>query len=404
MQQQKSPSAAALRYTLQALAGHQYNRETAHELLSNVAQRLAIQTEVCDVMLSRLDGKANPEQERNLRHLRYLHFDTYRLTLQVARNRTIFERFSPADQFVVQKTFEQTRDRHACSLERWVDTVTRGDRRFESRVLNVLKRRLGVQLICQHGVMLGKGTPHGAVAVNCDLRECVEDAYSEARQVCEAHLQVSPDLHVTIESNLRAEMLVRFWLHHALVELLKNAMKSSVEQAKITGLAFPTPIHIEAKTDGPDIIIDIVDEGTGLPDSADEVERLFGIGHTTESKRWDRLDEQQSYAAVRSPLSSMGVGLPVSRLMMQHFGGNVELLPYQQPLLISGTVEESGAGSGCTARIRIPLDTTIPEPEIAIKRGKELYRDDDNVGDADTAASTCSSTSTGTNLAAANIG
>jgi len=135
---------------------------------------------------------------------------------------------------------------------------------------------------------------------------------------------------------------------------MKNAMKSAVEQSIKVGASQPTPICVDASTENGFLIIDIADEGLGLPVSSQhDVERLFQIGHSSEGKRWDRLDEQQSYAAVRSPLSSLGVGLPVSRIMMQHFGGDLELLHQR---------------TGCTARIRMPLDTSVLEPEIAVER------------------------------------
>lgn len=381
----------AIRYTLQALANHtQFNQQTAYELLSNVGQRLSVQTEVCDVLLSRLSssGSSNSssstnknantnnyniiEQEKNLRHLRYLNHDTHRLCDQVALNSTIFDRWSGADQHVLTKTFEQVRDRHACSLERWVDVASCQHQQFEKRVYNMLRRYAGIQLICQHGIMLGNGLNHGAVTVDCNIRECVEYAYTEASHICEAHLNVAPELKLTVEEpNLTAEICVRFWLQHALVELLKNAAKSTVEQSKRIGLSQPKPIRVHARIEEKQyIVIDIIDEGVGLSDknnnnnNADNnVNRFFEIGHTSANKKWDRLQEQQSYAAVRSPLSSLGVGLPVSKIMMSHFGGNVELL--------FGLGQPNNNNNGCTARIKIPLDTSILEPEIAIKRGAE---------------------------------
>jgi len=57
---------------------------------------------------------------------------------------------------------------------------------------------------------------------------------------------------------------------------------------------------------------------------------------------------------VRSPLQSLGVGLPLSRMMMQHFGGNVELLKNHHDNLknsenIDGNTNPSNRSKGCTA-------------------------------------------------------
>ena len=47
-------------------------------------------------------------------------------------------------------------------------------------------------------------------------------------------------------------------------------------------------------------------------------------------------------------MSSLGVGLTASRDLMRHFGGNVLLMPNQH-------------GSGCTARVILPLNADILE-------------------------------------------
>jgi len=97
--------------------------------------------------------------------------------------------------------------------------------------------------------------------------------------------------------------------------------------------------------------------------SSDVVPWAFMIGtsssSTSSASKWDRLNVQQSYAPVRSPLNSLGVGLPVSRMMLRHFGGDVALRARQAD-------DGDFGGPGCVATITLPLDTTILEPEICI--------------------------------------
>ena len=69
----------------------------------------------------------------------------------------------------------------------------------------------------------------------------------------------------------------------------------------------------------------------------------FQFASSSADSRWDRLDEQQSYAMVRSPLQSLGVGLPLSRMLLQHFGGDL--------LLSNRDDGENGFASGCTATL-----------------------------------------------------
>jgi len=91
--------------------------------------------------------------------------------------------------------------------------------------------------------------------------------------------------------------------------------------------------------------IRIMDQGIGLKDE----KRAFGFAQTASRERWDRLEEQQSYAAVRQPLGSLGVGLPLSKLMMRVFGGD---------LVLSNRERRGDMDSGCTATLKINYDDT----------------------------------------------
>jgi hypothetical protein len=80
--------------------------------------------------------------------------------------------------------------------------------------------------------------------------------------------------------------------------------------------------------------------------------RAFGFARSSSQVRWDRLHDQQLYAAVRQPLGSLGVGLTLSRLMMRAFGGDLSLSN-------NGGI----VGNGCTAMLLIYYDE---QPRIRI--------------------------------------
>ena len=355
------------RYSLQALASQRFSPETARELALNVACRLAHQTESCTKLIDKLSSAANKPSlasMKNLNHIRYVNKDTHRLTNHIGNNQNLFQRWKRADQHVVKASFEEVRSRHATCIERWVDVVSEFREEEDFVTNDILTRFYGVQLLCDHYVQLHKegtgqlhhATPNtggGAVSVDCLVQDCINDAYTEAAAICEAHLQDFPELDGWEGSNVRATV-IQPWLHHTLVELLKNAMRASVEHVQTKSSSSPPPpirVMVEEKPDV--VVITVQDRGGGLPIPKDytesDIERFFLLGHTSEAKRWDRLDEQQSYAAVRSPLSSLGVGLSVSRLMMRHFGGDVTLGP--------NTID----GIGCMAQIQIATDTSLLE-------------------------------------------
>ena len=330
---------------------------------------------------------------KNLKDIETLHTGTYSLVHDLLDDGApTLRRYSSADASLVAATFESVRSRHAMSVELMADTVIALRRARSLRagigrtpagqfcgihltlIDSFLRERLGVQLLCDHYVALDKGKPNGGIAVDCNVYEVVDDAATEAKHVCDANCGVAPDVIISygmermvslplklcslVGDSLRIGgydditlTIIRPWLHHSLVEVLKNACSSSVQMADDSGDgSHPSEVHVRI-VDGTDSVsIAVLDQGVGL--SEDGMKRAFRFAESSSLKRWDRIDEQTSYAMVRQPLGSLGVGLPLSRMMMEMFGGNV---------LISNRAEGDGLASGCTAVIKIPKDDQILE-------------------------------------------
>ncbi|GKY91761.1 hypothetical protein MPSEU_000147800 [Mayamaea pseudoterrestris] len=342
------------RWSLKSLAELQVaaSHESARILIGDVKQRLARQITFCqDSIAPRV--KDNSKLSKDLDHLLYIHHDTHRLCSELYHQNKLFARWNASNQHLYSSTLAQVRNRHATTVERWVDMVNIDRGSLHNHVLDILRGRVGIQLLCDHAVQaIDKSKQHGAVTLHCSVRDCIDDAHAEAKFLCEAHWQVSPELTVQGDDDVRITC-VRPWLTHALVELIKNAMNASVCELDFTNplSLSPPPIRLEISDDTNDVRIDIYDQGKGLNVYSDEeIETsLFALGVSSAGKKWDRIDEQQSYAMVRSPLSSLGVGLPLSRMMMKHFGGNVTLQRAQNETLAS---------------IVLPKDATILEPEV----------------------------------------
>jgi pyruvate dehydrogenase kinase 2/3/4 len=107
----------------------------------------------------------------------------------------------------------------------------------------------------------------------------------------------------------------------------------------------------------------VIDWGAGVSD----VEEAFRFASSFAGKRWDRLEEQRSYAMVRSPLQSLGVGLPLSRMLLQHFHGNVPLAN------ISGDI------GGCTAAINLNKDDMLLENQEPANNGTRMQQEDEYI-------------------------
>lgn len=321
-----------------------------------------------------------------LQNLQRLHTDTHQLAMSLMHgSNTVCQRFNKADQTIVEAVIEQIRSRHANTVEDLADVVIglrkasdwkqhrqqkhyTGHQYFADRSKSddsqeellrlidlFLRGRNGVQLLCDHYIGFCKGRPHGAISANVNIWDVTQEAFLEAQHLCDANHGVSPELAPHPINNTAAPVLhiIRPWVYHSLVEIFKNAMTSSVEKSKISSSESPPMppsirVQISHDSDKQLILIHVIDEGVGLNDHSRR--KAFSFAETSQSHRWDRLQDQQSYAAVRAPLASLGVGLPLSRTMMRMFGGDITL--------------QENKSHGCTATLIISTDPTILERVI----------------------------------------
>lgn len=281
----------------------------------------------------------------------------------------------------LKAAFSQIRDRHALTVENLAEFVITTRPYWETpvamddTVMDFLCGRLGVQLLCEHAL-----APRGIIETDCELKTVLQEAISEAQLLCESNyshlVTAAPEVVIVSHTLDRKDQftIVRPWVHYVLVELLKNAMAVSMERMtndENTCNLLPPTIYLSIddhhqSAEDNYLSIDIMDQGGGFsnPDLAKNTDILFEFVRTKD-RLWDRLDDQQTYAMMRSPMQGLGVGLCLSRLMMQHFGGTVDLsshpplgVQYQQTLTADGRDELQ---SGCVASIKLLKDLDHPE-------------------------------------------
>jgi len=332
----------------------------------------------------RLELKAT----KMLKDLQAVHVDTFQLTVDLMDNTRVLRRFSASDQSAVASVMEQIRSRHATTVETLADITTdlRKKTNLKRRLLQTtkcqflsetlvnqfLQDRLIIQLLCDHYLGFNKKRPYGGISFEVPIEDVVSDAVTEMTHLCDANHGWCPpvEYHANNHNSQVSMTLIRPWAHHALGELLKNAMEATVQAfyrdpKKCHSISleerqdhvYPVQIIVDPYysissfgIDHEYLAIHVVDHGIGFRND-DCRQRAFLFADSSFSdkdQRWDRLQDQQSYAAVRSPLSSLGVGLCLSRMMMQSFGGNVLLSQNQD-------------APGCTATILLNKDLTITE-------------------------------------------
>ncbi len=309
---------------------------------------------------AKLEGQKSLKSFKDLIHL---HENTYDLAYQLVEGegKAIFDNFSKPKQSYVSDIFDQIMARHGTSVETMADAVIsvrivqeimdlRNDVLSERSVESFLRSRLIIQLLCDHYVALNKGKSTGAVSIGSDIVDVVDDAVTEAKHVCDANIGVAPEVFIQPSESISGDFvpppIIRSWLHHAIVEVSKNAMTSTIErwneQNSMREDSLPQEIIVKMTVENKNLTIRVIDKGTGL--NKEKSEKAFRFADSTSRKRWNRLEEQQSYAAVRQPLGSLGVGLPLSRMMMRVFGGDL------------GLINNIDSGQGCTATLKISYD------------------------------------------------
>ena len=343
-------------------ANNKYSTKTGSHHDGGKEERIIVQA-VNRPVLNWKRWKYDNDNKEKVRHsalkaihnLQVLHSDTFRLSSDLLDQHHVFSIYNSAHQHLIKATMEQIRSRHATTVEVLADLTISARPYYTiptSWMDTFLSSRLGIQLLCDHAVHLPKKAT-GGVSVDCPLDGLIDDAITEARHMVDAHLPVVPDITLLPQA-FPSVTLIRPWVHHALVELLKNSMGACVKRARSTTEERKRiVIDITESSDhatGTDFIaIHIHDQGPGVSN----MDRAFSFASSGDSKRWDRLEEQQSYAMVRSPLSSLGVGLPLSRSMMRHFGGDLTLINRDLPT--------DNLDTGATATILLPKNDFILE-------------------------------------------
>ena len=203
------------------------NIQNTKLLLQEIQIRLAIQHDKLSIFSKSINEYINVAKiegakvQRNLNNLQALHANTYQLPYQIIQSQSILENFTPRNQKYIADTFEQIMDRHGTSVETLADVVIHA-RNMEDELPAILRRqfhqevtllqnehiesflhdRLMIQLICEHYRSLNKGKMAGAVSLNVDILDCVDDAITEAKHVADANLGVAPEVHIQSDDSI----------------------------------------------------------------------------------------------------------------------------------------------------------------------------------------------------------
>ncbi|XP_059150390.1 pyruvate dehydrogenase (acetyl-transferring) kinase, mitochondrial-like [Physella acuta] len=257
-----------------------------------------------------------------------------------------FENKGGSDQKVMESftsTLVHIRNRHSNVVETMAQGVMELkelhgiDINTENRIQYFLDRfymsRISIRmLINQHTLLFGKKEKNndprhiGCIDPNCNVSTVVQDAYENARFLCEQYYLAAPELVITSKNNAVTEsendpiqiVYVPSHLYHMLFELFKNAMRAATEYHLQESTIPPLKVMIVKGQE--DLSIKISDEGGGIPRS--KIDLLFQYMYST-APQPARSDMGSA------PLAGYGYGLPLSRLYARYFQGDIVLTSYE---------------------------------------------------------------------------
>ncbi|BFZ22683.1 hypothetical protein BsWGS_25722 [Bradybaena similaris] len=247
----------------------------------------------------------------------------------------------------IMETFTHTliniRNRHSNVVETMAQGVMELkdchgiDSNTENRIQYFLDRfymsRISIRmLINQHILLFGKKERNndprhiGCIDPNCNVSLVVQDAYENARFLCEQYYLAAPELNITSKNSAVLEnesdpiqiVYVPSHLYHMLFELFKNAMRASTEH-HIEEEHIP-PLNVMIIKGQEDLSVKISDQGGGIPRS--KLELVFQYMYSTAP--------QPARSDIASaPLAGYGYGLPLSRLYARYFQGDIVLNSFE---------------------------------------------------------------------------
>ncbi|KAJ3249452.1 hypothetical protein HDU77_007763 [Chytriomyces hyalinus] len=204
--------------------------------------------------------------------------------------------------------------------------------------------RIGIRMLIGQHVALAKASSAGSksspdyVGIICtktSIRDIVTQAAEHAQGILQDTMGVfsPPEIKLFISHSgvLGAKvdhavddvhfMYVPSHLHHCLFELFKNSLRAVVETHGLDMDGEYPPIKVIVAEGNEDITIKISDEGGGIPRSG--MPLIWTYLYTT-AQRQDLEDAMSS--EYRAPMAGFGYGLPLSRLYLQFFGGDLKVI------------------------------------------------------------------------------
>ncbi|KAL2917361.1 hypothetical protein HK105_203025 [Polyrhizophydium stewartii] len=197
----------------------------------------------------------------------------------------------------------------------------------------MIHSRIGTRVIAEHFLALLSEREGwiGVVNMQVSPASILRSTANYVQEICEYNYGSAPEFELTGHTDARIAY-IPVHMEYIFMELLKNAMRATVEFSQRTGRAEHPPVEIAIASSASDLVVRLRDHGGGIP--LEHIERVWEYSFTTVPKYADedddaggifstqaRLSMQQG---VGGPIAGLGFGLPMSRIYAKYFGGSLE--------------------------------------------------------------------------------
>ena len=189
--------------------------------------------------------------------------------------------------------------------------------------------RIGIRVLAGQYIALRQPPNENFIGMVCKATspyDIVSNAVEDAKFMCDRKFGDSPDVIISGRKDLTFSYIPDH-LHYILLELLKNALRATVETHGIDADYPPVEVIIADGNENEDVVIKVADEGGGIPRSV--IKKIWSYLFTTADP-----SVQEGMVAfsgevdhsVDSPLAGLGYGLPISRSYARYFGGDISIM------------------------------------------------------------------------------
>ena len=197
--------------------------------------------------------------------------------------------------------------------------------------------RLGIRMLVTHHLLLKENKEGwiGLVNLGMSLRDVVQRWANFVTELAEDKYGHAPAIKISGHTGAHFPY-IEMPLDYILPELLKNAVRSTIEHnGDLRGTSLP-PVYVVLASNKEDFIVKISDRGGGIPHEL--VDKVTNYNYTTAEDSTDKLMQNNAIfggmmdavnRTTSGPMHGYGFGLPTSKAYAGYLGGSLQMIPMQ---------------------------------------------------------------------------